>query len=168
MSEASPYEGLNLPDLLERMHDLAMPEPIGWIPQTDGWWVLLGWLVGLSLIGAVQWSAHRRRNRYRHEALAHLQRLVQDDAANITSSGAAHSATLVAELVKRTALTAYPRTEVASLYGDDWADFLIRTGQGDPVIESAARKLATAAYTPGIRTEEIAPCAERWIRRHHA
>jgi len=164
MSEASPYEGLNLPDLLERMHDLAMPEPITWLPQTDGWWVLLGWLAGLLLLGVLKWSAHRHRNRYRYEALANLRGLTGSNNAE----GEATTVTQVAELVKRTALTVYPRDEVAGLYGDDWAAFLIRTSLRDPVVESAAVKLATAAYAPGIRLEEIAPCAERWIRRHHA
>lgn len=164
MNESSSYEGLNLPELLERMHDLAMPEPIALLPQTDGWWVLIGWLVGLGLIGALKLSARRRRNRYRREALAKLHRLVRDNASRAEASAAVR----VAELVKRTALSAYPRTEVASLYGDDWADFLVRTSGGDPLITSAATRLARAAYAPDIQLEEIAAGAERWIRRHHA
>lgn len=162
MSGTSPYEGLNLPALLERMHDLAMPEPIAWLPQTDGWWLLLGWLFALMALGLIKWFAYRRRNRYRREALASLAELLHTDKdeREVTAG--------VAELVKRTALAVYPRSEVAGLYGDAWAAFLIRTAGGDPVIEATAGKLASAAYAPDINLAEIAPCAERWIRRHHA
>ena len=161
MSENSPYQGLNLPDLLERMHDLAMPEAVSWLPQTDGWWVLLAWLLGLALLAVRKWVIHRQANRYRREALASLETLrrsaAQDDA---------QAAARVAELVKRTALSAYPRSEVASLYGQAWAEFLVRTAGGDRLIAAAAPKLASAAYAGDVTLAEVLPCAQRWIRRH--
>ena len=158
MSDANPYEGLNLPDLLERLHDLAMPEPVSWLPQTDGWWVLLAWAAAVLLFLILKWRADRRRNRYRREALNRLRDLVNAD----------ESAAQVAELVKRTALTVYPRSEVAGLYGEAWGAFLVRTSGADPIVASAAGRLAVASYTPNVTIAEIAPCAERWIRRHHA
>jgi hypothetical protein len=158
MSDANPYEGLNLPDLLERMHDLAMPDSIAWLPQTDGWWTLLAWATAVTLLVILKWRAYRHRNRYRREALIQLQHLVEAD----------EPAAQVAELVKRTALTVYPRSEVAGLYGDSWAAFLVQTSGTDPVVASAAGRLAVASFRPDVTTTEIAPCAERWIRRHHA
>ena len=160
MSEPSPYQGLNLPDLLERMHDLVLPEPVAWLPQTDGWWLAAAWLIGLLVLAARRGLIQRRNNRYRREALASLAAMAQ--------SGGGGSAAGVAELVKRTALSAYPRSQVAGLYGEQWASFLIRTGREDRVIESAAARLASAAYEPGVELEEVVPCAERWIRRHRA
>ncbi len=161
MSEANPYEGLNLPDLLERMHDLVIPEAVSWLPETDGWWVLLAWLVAMMVLAAHKWRAHRQLNQYRREALASLETLsrsaVPDDP---------QAAARVAELVKRTALSAYPRGEVAGLYGEAWADFLIRTGGNDPVIVDAAGRLATASYAGDVQLAEVLPCADRWIRRH--
>ena len=156
MSEVNPYEGLNLPDLLERLHELALPEPVSWLPQTDGWWVGLAWLAGVALLAARKWVAHRRANRYRREALANLDAL----------SAAGAEPARVAELVKRTALSAYPRAKVAGLYGEEWADFLIRTSGDDPKIKASAAKLAVAAYRPDIQLDEVLPCAERWIRCH--
>ena len=160
MSEVStsPYDGLNLPDLLERMHDLAMPAPVSWLPQTDGWWVLLAWLTVVVLLGLLKWRTNRQKNLYRREALANLRSLVK----------AGRTAGQVAELVKRTALTAYPRVEVAGLYGEDWATFLVKSSGDDPVVQSGASRLAIAAYRPDVQIDEIATCAERWIRRHRA
>ena len=31
------YERLNLPQLLDLMHDLVEPEAVAWTPQTVGW-----------------------------------------------------------------------------------------------------------------------------------
>jgi hypothetical protein len=153
------YEGLNLPQLLDRMHPLASPEPVSWLPGTDGWWAVLVWALLLAVTWGFKVAEYRRLNRYRREALAELTAIIaargETDAADIS------------RLIKRTALTVYPRIEVASLYGDAWADFLVKTGQKDPVISATAADIAKAAYRPGVEVSKIAAGAERWIRRHH-
>jgi hypothetical protein len=154
----SEYEGLNLPQLLERMHDVIEPPPVAWLPQTDGWWVLLGWALLLTAAGGLKIVQHRRRNRYRRDALAELD--------GIVSTAGPEGAAAIAGLVKRTALTAFPRTRVASLYGDSWAGFLSTTGRNDPVIDAAAPVIARAAYAPDVEMDDIVPGAARWIRRH--
>jgi hypothetical protein len=131
------------------------------LPQTAGWWVLLAWLICLVLLAVRRWVIHRQANRYRREALVSLEALSRSAAKDDSQAAAS-----VAELVKRTALSAYPRREVAGLYGQAWAEFLIRTGRGDPVISASAQKLASAAYTGEVTLGEVLPCAEQWIRRH--
>jgi hypothetical protein len=153
------YEGLNLTQLLDRMHPLAIPEPVSWLPETDGWWAMLVWILLLAAMGGFKFAQHRRLNRYRREALAEL-------AAIMEARGEANAAD-IARLIKRTALTVFPRIEVADLFGDAWADFLMKTGQNDPVINATARSIAKAAYTPDVEIAEIAAGAERWIRHHH-
>ena len=69
----SQYDGLNLPDLLALMHGLVMPEPVPWLPQTPGWWIVLGWLLAVSLLAVRQVLIRRRRNRYRRDALAEIE-----------------------------------------------------------------------------------------------
>ena len=51
MSEEK-YQGLNLPQLFELMHDIVPPEPVPWMPQTPGWWVLLAWIAAVSALTA--------------------------------------------------------------------------------------------------------------------
>ncbi len=154
----SEYDGLNLPQLLEKMHELVVPPPVSLLPQTDGWWVLLGWLLTLLLLGGASIGRHQQRNRYRHEALQALR--------NIELGGNLRAPGEIAAIVKRTALTVYPRTEVASLYGEAWAEFLIDTGRNDPTIRAAAPELARAAYDQSVSAETVMAGAERWIRRH--
>ena len=53
------------------LHDIVLPDPVSWAPQTAGWWVVLG-LFTLLLLWAVRAAVHRRQaNRYR-PALAEI------------------------------------------------------------------------------------------------
>ena len=159
----SRYDGLNLPQLLELMHGLVMPEAVEWLPQTPGWWIVLGWLLAMLLLLAWQFVKRRRLNRYRREALAELRTI-----AARTELGPAESAQHIAALLKRTALAAYPRDDVAALYGADWARFIKESAGNDPYIADAADKLAAAAYHPDANGSELNGPAQRWIRLHRA
>ncbi|MCZ6711833.1 MAG: DUF4381 domain-containing protein [Gammaproteobacteria bacterium] len=165
MSESAPteYEGLNLPQLLDLMHDPVLPEPIAWWPQTPGWWIVLAWIVFVA--AAFAWQGYRRyrHNEYRRESLTLLRAIAaraQENPAGVAIG--------VATLLKRTALAAYPRGQVAQLYGDEWADFLLRTSGHDPAIEQTASQLATAAYRPGVDGTALIEPARRWIEIHRA
>lgn len=154
------YQGLNLPQLLELVNDLVPPEAVSWLPQTKGWWVLLGWLLTILLLALVKWAQHRRRNRYRREALEMLARI--DLQSNPQAAGQ------IATVVKRTALTAYPRHNVASLHGSEWARFLVHTSNNNTAVSKAAELLAEAAYKPNIAAADLVKPARRWIRVHRA
>ena len=160
---SSRFEGLNLPQLLELMHEIVVPEPVPWIPQTPGWWVLLGWTIAVVALCTLAFVRKRRRNRYRREALALLDTVELD-----TEVSPAESARRVAEIVKRTALVAYPRTRVANLYGEAWAEFLRDSAGNDKRISEAADSLATAAYRPDADGRALVPSARRWVRVHRA
>ena len=153
------YEGLNLPQLLELMHDIVRPDPVSMTPQTDGWLVALGWTAAVVALAAIKFVQHRRRNRYRREALDELQRI------DTTSESAA---TEVSSVLKRTALVAYPRHEVASLYGAAWADFLVESAGNDSTVKKAAPTIAEAPYRPGIEAKKILKPAKRWVKVHRA
>ena len=153
------YQGLNLPQLLQLMHDIVPPEPLSWLPQTRGWWVLLFWLVAVVILGSVKWVQKRRRNRYRREALGLIEQV---------DPNAEGAATAIAGIVKRTALAVFPRKDVASLYGDEWARFLVKSCNGDKKVADSAELIAQAAYRSGIDASQIVSPAKRWIRVHRA
>ena len=152
------YEGKNLPQLLDLLHDIVMPEPVAMTPQTIGWLVVGVWLGAVLVILAVHAAIRWRRNRYRRDAARALDSLRGDDG----------TAPAVALIVKRTALTAYPRADVAHLYGADWAAFLRRTAPGDRSVDRHADELAAAAYRPGIDGSALIGPAKRWVRAHRA
>ena len=159
----SQYDGLNLPELLDLMHELVLPEPIPWLPQTPGWWIAFGWFFAVLLVSGRYWMMRRRRNRYRRDALAELKAI--ETAPDL---GPTESAQQIATLLKRTALVAYPRRDVASIFGKDWAEFLTESANDDKQIAAAAESLAAAAYRPDAIGDELVQAARRWIRLHHA
>ncbi len=164
MSEGSDkYDGLNLPQLLDLMHGIVVPEPAPWTPQTVGWWVVLGWLVAVVGLCALKYVQYRKRNRYRREALDAL-----DDSNRRAGDDPAGSAAAVAALLKRTALAAWPRERVAALYGADWAEFLVESAGNDARVADAAEEIARAAYDPRSNGADLVKPARRWIRKHRA
>lgn len=154
-------------EALAGLHDVVAPAPVSWAPQTVGWAVLAAALVVLLVWWG--WRAWRRAlaNRYRKVALAEVERVLRDDP----SSGRA-ALGAINEILKRTALTAWPRTEVASLAGEDWLEFLDATAGGEHFREGPGRALADQVYAPGVLSADederraFLEAVRRWIRHH--
>jgi hypothetical protein len=147
--------------------DIPLPREVGLWPQT--WEARLASVLLLLAVVAVLWKfvRHRRSNRYRREALAELETFRQSSSANRSNKLARLSV-----LVRRTALAAFPREQVASLSGPAWLAFLDRSFGGHEFSNGVGRLLAGGPY------REIAPdeaelrsllsLVRRWIRGHHA
>lgn len=159
----SRYEGLDLVGLMDLLHEIVEPAPVDWLPQTTGWWIAGAWVVAVLLLVARHGLAGRRRNRYRREAEREL------DAISVRAAAEpAATARDIATLVKRTALAAYPRDQVASLTGAQWAAFLCTSANDDTVVAAAATRIAAAPYQPDADGEALLAPARRWIRLHRA
>ena len=159
----SRFDGLNLAELAELMHGLVMPDPVSLLPTTPGWWILFGWLLAVLVLAGWYLLKRRRQNRYRREALAALKCIDRQ-----TDLSAAEAAQQIGSLLKRTALAAYPRQQVASLSGTEWAQFLKKSANDDRQIAKAAESLAAAAYRPDADGRKLSAPARRWIRKHRA
>lgn len=153
------FDGLSLSELMDLLHEIVEPPAIAWLPQTPGWFVLAAWILTLVVIAFRHWLAVRRRNRYRRDALDELDRMAGDGGC---------TASEVALVVKRTALAAYPRDQVASLCGNDWAAFLCSSAGNDPVVAAGAESFATAAYRADTDGKALLEPARRWVRVHRA
>ena len=157
------FDGLNLPQLLDLIHDLVRPEPIAWTPQTIGWAVILVWVVVVIALVVLHRIQIWRRNKYRREALAELRQIGQQQV--LDQQAMAYS---IARLIKRTALAAFAREQVADLYGKDWADFLRSSSGNDQLIERNADALGDAAYARTANGQDLLAPAQRWIKVHRA
>jgi Ca-activated chloride channel family protein len=151
-TETSP---VNLVDLIGQLAEPAQPPAVSMVPQTVGWVVLA--VIVLFLLTWLVWRGVRswQTNAYRRIALAELQLAGDDPAA-------------IAAILRRTALAAWPRTQVASLVGDDWLAFLDRSGGEDEFSSAMGQAMLKAPYRPG-RTGPVAglkKSAGCWIRRH--
>lgn len=155
--------GASDPGSLQNLNDLILPVAIPWWPPAPGWYVLaalaLTALAWLALRASRKW----RQNRYRRAALRELNRI----RTGIKPAGA------LPELLKRTALSAWPRADVASLCGEDWHRFLdesanmkrFRSGQG-----AELERLAYAADTGhGLSQAQLGTlfdATECWLKQH--
>lgn len=152
---ADTHKVVMLTDLLEQLREVSAPAPISMWPQTWGWLA-----VSLAILGMLGWYGwrryrHYRDNAYRREALADLADMTRDPAA-------------IALLVRRVALSAYPRSQVAALTGDEWLDFLASHSGSQEFPREQWRQLITAPYRPVEFEADFSNLACRWIQQHEA
>ena len=160
---------------LPGLHDIVLPEPVTWLPETVGWVGLLVAAVALTTWHLVRRSHQRAANRYRVMALEEL--LAIEHGLSSTEDGQEALAQLPA-LVKRVALAFADRDQVASLTGDPWLTFLDEAYGGTGFTRGAGRHLPTVAYTPHLRAEtlggdgsdipELIALVRTWIETHDA
>ncbi|MFZ4284987.1 DUF4381 family protein [Variovorax sp. HJSM1_2] len=170
---AAPALSPKASEALSALKDVIAPPEVPWTPQTPAWAVL-----GVVLLLALLWLAWRalrryRANRYRREALAELQRLEpQWDAGDQPRTQALLA---LAALLKRTALAAWPREEVAALSGEAWSHFL-RTHAGSAktsaptldklLIDTEYRGSAALANLSSSDARALAQACRQWITSH--
>lgn len=100
------------PASLEHLHDIALPPPVPWWSPAPGWHVLGA--LALLLLAWLAWNGYGnwRRNTYRRAALRRLAAIPADDISAL------------AELVRRSALSVFPRGKIVPPMGAEWAKFL--------------------------------------------
>jgi len=140
----------DLVDLIGRLAEPPLPEPISLAPQTAGWSVLGVFVLSALAYGLWRAWLHWRSNAYRRAALRELASAGEEPAQ-------------VATILRRTALAVYPRRKVAGLTGTDWFDFLRATGTFP---DEAADALRRAPYALDSRAAGLNMAAEQWIRTH--
>jgi len=143
------------PASLDRLHDLVLAPPEPWWPPAPGWLLLLAALLLLLLAFLVTRFMKWQADRYRREALALL-----DDP---TTPPAEWSA-----ILKRAAIAAWPRDEVAGLTGSAWLAFLDRTAAMNSFTSGPAKGLENLAFSPPGQSDlsTLKSAAREWIVRH--
>lgn len=141
------------PGSLENLQDVVEPSPVGWWPPAPGWWILGTAVLLVVLVLVIRAVLHWRSNAYRRAALRELQQ-----AGDVAS---------VAAILKRTAMSAAGRPQVASLSGPAWIAWLRDTSNlrlTDPVIVSLTD--GVFADRDVVRLDALKEFAAEWIRTH--
>jgi hypothetical protein len=145
---------------LANLHDIVLPPQVSFWPPALGEQILTAALLVALLIGLTKWIAHYRRDAYRRAALRELDAI----AAPFDSAAALR----VSAVLKRAALVAFPREEVAPLSGGAWLVFLDRTAAPPAFTTGPPSVLPAIALgmTQDTDGEAILRAARFWIRRH--
>jgi hypothetical protein len=152
------------PTSLDRLHDIVAPPPAPWWPPAPGWYVVLAVGIPLLIWAGVKLALAWKHNRYRRAALAEL--------AAIRASRPPDLLSCLSELLKRTALIAYPREEVAALSGREWLAFLDRTGATTAFTSGPGHPIGDGPYSRPAALDDndrdaVFTVARDWLRHHH-
>lgn len=141
---------------LQDLNPIVFPEPVGLLPLAPGWQLLLtvaaAFMIWLAWKRWLKWRA----NVYRREALRELEQISHPRA--------------IPDLLKRAALSAYRRQDIAALTGAEWHRFLDRSAGMEQFGKDCGRWLDQAAYgDPSLTTRQFTALREAtrtWLARH--
>jgi hypothetical protein len=141
------------PASLDNLRDIVEPSAVPWWPLAPGWWFVIALVAFAAAYFSIRAFRSWRADAYRRAALRELA-----GGAGISSA---------ATLLKRTALVAYPRAEVAALTGVAWCDWLEKTG-GESMPESVRSALTHGVFGAGSTASqpELAAFTSAWISSH--
>ena len=135
------------PDPLAALRDWHLPDPVSWWPPAPGWWLVAGLALGAIALAVVLGRRRWRQGAAVRTALGELEFLRGQLGAGLDPGGFAAAVSI---LLRRLALTRFPRERVAGLSGASWLAFLDATGGGDAFSHGPGRMLAELPYrAPG-------------------
>ena len=138
---------------LDNLRDIVVPPPVPWWPPAAGWWVVMALLSGTLVVIIYRSWRTWQANAYRRAAIRELQ--------------SATTVAQVAAVLKRTALVAFPRVDIAALSGSAWFEWLGKTGAGR-VSDSVALALTQGVFetVEAGDIQEVRAFASGWIKHH--
>ena len=154
---------MNDPGSLQNLNDIVLPGAVAWWPPAPGWYAVLA--VALALLLWLSFRAFRawRKNTYRRQALREF--------GSIRKRGKS-AAGDIPVLLKRAALSAWPRSGVASLSGREWHSFLDRTAPQAQIAEIADMLDRVSYSSRGVREpsneefDRLCDAVEHWLKHH--
>ena len=154
-------------DPLENLRDVQMPAILNRWELAPGWWFLS--LLLTFFVFFLFWLFVKtwRNNKYRREALIELE------AIDLRRQKTGDELVFLQEsqtLLKRVALTAFPREDVAQLTDLEWINFLGKSSKTsrfeDPVVEALIDDVYREKLEQPLNYHEIKVLLRFWIKNH--
>ncbi len=154
------------------LKEVTFPDPVSYVPQTIGWYVLIAAVLISAGYLVYQWYRNWAANRYRTFALRRLDDIEQQLRQPDTRINAL---TAIPVLIKQTALKCYTRREIAQMSGEKWLLFLDKSYRGAEFSRGVGQLLPDLSYQSAInfeqiesaRLQELLSLTKEWIRKHH-
>ncbi len=155
---------------LDQLADIHLPDAVSWWPLAPGWWALLA-LLAIALIVFFLWRHRTKKNHYRKLAQQELDSAYSNYQNTQNTTAFLHD---VSVLLRRTALTAYPKTFNASIKGQAWLDWLDGVCPHKPTNTAlqfnseCGQQLLTASYqkNPTIDANALYAVCSYWFAQH--
>jgi hypothetical protein len=125
-----------------QLRDIHLPGAAPFWPPAPGWWVVAAMLLALLAWGGIVVRRRQRLARARRGLIDALATLQADFARQRTSAQLAR----IGVLMRRLALSRFPRERVAALTGAAWLRFLDESGGSGRFSDGPGRILASAPY----------------------
>jgi hypothetical protein len=141
--------------------DIITPQGVSWWPLAMGWWISIVIIFITTLVLLATYRRHQKKWGYRREALTLLRRYKRDSKATDT-------AVRYLECLKRSAISAYPNSDVDALYGKAWLHFLNRQTPKPLFGEELEKFICTSQYqkTYVFKDDNLYLAVEAWIKQH--
>ena len=142
------------------LRDIHIPDAISWWPLAVGWWAL-AILIPLCLYLLFRLYRRLTRKTALKSAKKQLQQLNQNQQLSKQEKLVALSS-----LMRRIAISLYPRSEVASLTGEDWLNFLDQSIPVRSFNSDIGWLLTNALYNPADNSHYLSPLfnlCETWL-----
>ena len=146
---------------LDNLHDIIVPDAIGFFPPAPGWYFVLLLLLALLFHFSIQAYRRYKKSLYRREALKELQNYRQESRQNIMA---------LLGLAKRVGIVAYGRTEVAGLSEAKWWAFMEKHSSAKISI-TVQKEISQLLYDENyvIQSalhENVTDFVTQWIKTH--
>ena len=141
---------------LDNLHDIIVPDSIGFFPLSTGWMIML--IISLALLfhWIVQTYKQYEKTRYKREALKAMEK--ENGLLELLS------------LAKRVGIAAYGREKIALLTGDAWWDFMeahSHVNVENTLRDEIAKCLYDASYSMDSKMlTEVNTMVSVWIKTH--
>ena len=145
-----------------QLREVHTPNPISW-ELAMGWWFVIIIVIAAVMIAAVQTYRTYKKRRYRFYALRQLKGIYKQ----YQEQPDLYLKHFMA-LLKRVALTAYSRSDVASLSGKKWLEFLDKSSKTNRFTRGDGKVLSDELYRPqpNINIKNLHQLGEYWIKKH--
>ena len=142
------------------LRDIHLPPTISWWPPAIGWWILAV-LIPLCIFLSYKLYTHITRKTALKSAKQHLKLLRQNQ--QLTKQ---EKLMQLSSLMRRIAISLYPRKDVASLTGENWLNFLDQSIPNRGFNSDTGWLLTDALYSQNADTQYLAPLinlCETWL-----
>jgi len=146
---------MDIEELLAQLADIHLPEPVSFWPPAPGWWVLAALVLALAAYLAAKYYQYYKKRKTCDFALRELDQAYQhyaqrengaEDHQSDQEQGKLEFVNQFNAVLRRVALWHFPQSNVASLGGQAWVDFIREKGDSSLLTDEIANALSKGRF----------------------